>query len=1176
MPPPRSAEPSSDISSYRVLHGYPVVGRLGRGAVADVWAALMPSAGRVVALKHRFDCPCRRAHGRGRMPAVDLTKLVHPHLLATFVFGPGYTVSELADGGTVETQVRRAGTPASEARARWVADVGAQVASALGYLHDQELVHRDVKPANVLVTTAAWSGSDRPMTRLGDFDLLASQGVHRAVSGTPGFLAPEQARPGPVDGRADLYALGQTLAQLWTGHSPDAGARRPSSRTAGGSAGRRLAGILRGLARTRAEERVPATAAELCVQLAELSGASPSRPIADVTVVGRDEVLARVAARLQGLRAGRPYALVVHGARAVGRSAVLAAAARYARALEIPVYRGLPRAGEHPPLLLLDDLERRPPAELRTVRTALRVLGMHTRASAELATSIIAAVADDDRFGARLVRELGDLGAELVAIGPLDAAGSEELVERSFAARPIDELAQRQYRASGGLPGLLLFAGDVSEQIARLPEDEREVLSWLALVRDPLRRHKLRAMEHELDQLTRRGLVRSSRGWVELTARAVGDAIVTDLSRADKRRLACGISQVLQPARRSRLRLELAAMAEDRAALAELGATLEVLAKRGAWEELDECVDRVAEASMLGAGERAQLALYRARSILARPRAGRRPEDAEQAALSAYREATTCGDLSVQIDALQVAAEAAEAGGDKERQRERFQRSLEIAGDGADAARRIRALIALGRSDDALAEAIAARDPVSEAQAKLAISLDALGAGDIERARQLLAEAERLAREVDERPLLVRVLHRQGRLLYSTGRFSAPPDEASAEQSWRSALDLCAPGIVLTSEIALRNNLALTLWKTERLAEAAQQFREAVWRCRSIGFQGRAVQALNNLLIVELRRLRPHEALNAGRQALELACSIGDRENEALVRSNLTHVAMFLGDDDQAEAEATANHAIAIELDHRRFQALSLRNQSDVFARRAIVHRRAAQQQRQRLRLAAGLADRATDNLDREIQVDQLALEPALDGEQLARLQQIAADAAAGGDLALEAKAVRTLAIALARLDRRGEAERVLEEALDRHPDPQLGEPRMQLEEARCRVTGRDVTYSRYADTIDAIARALGPEWGESFRARNDVALVLVDGVARIAPCDLVEARRLAELAGPCRELSWRADAHIARAARDKGAIGIEEGHRQRGRALLAAHEAVRMEAELTPALAPLVVELTG
>ncbi len=108
--------------------------------------------------------------------------------------------------------------PRGSAYYRWVAEIGRQAAEALMHAHQRGIVHRDVKPSNLLVDARGivWVADFGLARRLAD----PSQTQHDSLLGTPRYMSPEQARIGPIDGRSDIYSLGATLYELVTLRPP--------------------------------------------------------------------------------------------------------------------------------------------------------------------------------------------------------------------------------------------------------------------------------------------------------------------------------------------------------------------------------------------------------------------------------------------------------------------------------------------------------------------------------------------------------------------------------------------------------------------------------------------------------------------------------------------------------------------------------------------------------------------------------------------------------------------------------------------------------------------------------------------------------------------------------------------------------------------------------------------
>ncbi len=218
---------SGDFAAGAQIAGYRLAEQIGWGGMAVVYRALDVRLDRWVALKILAPEIARDESFRQRFisesraaAAVD-----HPHIIPVFEAGDAGGVLFIAmryvGGGDVRTLVRRLG-PLDAARATSI--IG-QVASALDAAHAVGLVHRDVKPANMLLGTVA--GSGRPdHVYLSDFGLskqaLATAGLTQTGQfvGTLDYMAPEQIESRPVDGRTDLYSLGCAAFEILAGEPP--------------------------------------------------------------------------------------------------------------------------------------------------------------------------------------------------------------------------------------------------------------------------------------------------------------------------------------------------------------------------------------------------------------------------------------------------------------------------------------------------------------------------------------------------------------------------------------------------------------------------------------------------------------------------------------------------------------------------------------------------------------------------------------------------------------------------------------------------------------------------------------------------------------------------------------------------------------------------------------------
>jgi serine/threonine-protein kinase len=213
--------PSDWPDSMGRLGLYEVKGILGRGGMGIVLKAHDVALHRNVAIKVLL-APLA-AHGAARRrflrEARAAAAVVHEHVVAVHAVdearGLPYLVMEYVPGRSLQERLDRDG-PLSLTE---VLRIGMQTAAGLAAAHAQGLVHRDVKPANILLE----NGVER--VRLTDFGLaravadaaLTQSGV---VAGTPQYMAPEQARAEAVDHRADLFSLGSTLYAMCTGHPP--------------------------------------------------------------------------------------------------------------------------------------------------------------------------------------------------------------------------------------------------------------------------------------------------------------------------------------------------------------------------------------------------------------------------------------------------------------------------------------------------------------------------------------------------------------------------------------------------------------------------------------------------------------------------------------------------------------------------------------------------------------------------------------------------------------------------------------------------------------------------------------------------------------------------------------------------------------------------------------------
>jgi len=208
------------------LGPYEVVAPLGAGGMGEVYRACDTRLGREVAVKvlpssTRGDTDAR---ARFRREALALSRLNHPNIEMVLDLGDeggiDYLVLEFVPGETLAQRIGRGRVPEREA-----AEIGAQVAEALAEAHDRGVLHRDLKPGNIMVTPQGRvKVLDFGLAKLGqaasDETLTVELTRAGAPAGTLAYMAPEQLLGHSVDHRVDLYALGVVLYEMTTTMRP--------------------------------------------------------------------------------------------------------------------------------------------------------------------------------------------------------------------------------------------------------------------------------------------------------------------------------------------------------------------------------------------------------------------------------------------------------------------------------------------------------------------------------------------------------------------------------------------------------------------------------------------------------------------------------------------------------------------------------------------------------------------------------------------------------------------------------------------------------------------------------------------------------------------------------------------------------------------------------------------
>jgi serine/threonine-protein kinase len=211
------------------IPGYQLLGKLGKGAMATVYKAKQTSLDRIVAVKV---LPKRsseniefveRFYKEGKAAA----KLAHNNIVQAIDVGSTpdgfhYFVMEYVEGKTLYDVMQP--PPIGEGRAfseQEALDIAIQIADALHHAHQRGLIHRDVKPKNILLTPQGTAKlTDLGLARAAD-DKEAAESEAGKAYGTPYYISPEQIRGDvDIDFRADLYSLGATLYHMVTGRTP--------------------------------------------------------------------------------------------------------------------------------------------------------------------------------------------------------------------------------------------------------------------------------------------------------------------------------------------------------------------------------------------------------------------------------------------------------------------------------------------------------------------------------------------------------------------------------------------------------------------------------------------------------------------------------------------------------------------------------------------------------------------------------------------------------------------------------------------------------------------------------------------------------------------------------------------------------------------------------------------
>jgi serine/threonine protein kinase len=199
---------------------YEILEKIGEGAMGVVHRARDRTLGRVVALKMLSTDLTgeEELHRRFRREVEAIGRLSHPNIVTVYDMGESegqlYMAMELLEGSDLRAMIESHADVSLAERVRIMMEIG----QGLGYAHSKGVVHRDVKPANIFVTSAGpVKILDFGLARLGTGGTITRRGV---ILGTPDYMSPEQAMGKPVDNRSDMFSAAAVFYEFLTLEKP--------------------------------------------------------------------------------------------------------------------------------------------------------------------------------------------------------------------------------------------------------------------------------------------------------------------------------------------------------------------------------------------------------------------------------------------------------------------------------------------------------------------------------------------------------------------------------------------------------------------------------------------------------------------------------------------------------------------------------------------------------------------------------------------------------------------------------------------------------------------------------------------------------------------------------------------------------------------------------------------
>jgi eukaryotic-like serine/threonine-protein kinase len=200
------------------LGPYRIEGRLGKGGMGEVYRAIDTRLGRAVAIKiaqEQFIAGFARE-------ARAISALNHPHICTLYDIGPNYLVMELVEGETLAARLNAGALPVKIALL-----YASQILAALIEAHEKGVIHRDLKPGNIMIARSGVKVLDYGLAKSEQEETVTASHM---VMGTPAYMPPEQREGKPADARSDIYSFGCVLYEMLTGSRAASGRRRIPSR----------------------------------------------------------------------------------------------------------------------------------------------------------------------------------------------------------------------------------------------------------------------------------------------------------------------------------------------------------------------------------------------------------------------------------------------------------------------------------------------------------------------------------------------------------------------------------------------------------------------------------------------------------------------------------------------------------------------------------------------------------------------------------------------------------------------------------------------------------------------------------------------------------------------------------------------------------------------------------